>query len=881
MSHRRITLKADYPVEAGTYVQRTPPPRQDRRTPAWVLQEEGARFLEMIRLAEIPVWEQYRQQVQSESLRARKEYYGEAYGTMVVPEFEAHVKGWEQQQYRSLSSRLGKWRIEQITGYVEAQQAIPIIERAIIPAAPKGVVGGFTVDRDPLAISKGFYTDIGFPQYAGKYDPFLTPEGYKVKEITETDKGLQVSFMELPSDYSIPRFLPGIGIIQRKSKPSTEPLLLGLIPSPTKWQYIPGAGAIGISTSPYTIPGRTILASTVLEDWAVESEKLKLPGLPSPSGGLSFLAGATSTIDALLYPSEVTNIWQLPEKKPSYIAGRVAGEVVAGYMAGLALQQFVITPAKHTLPKIGAIAKTFGVKVGTGTYKHIVEPSLKYGLGVERFSYLKSVSLPTFKHVTFPHYIETMKYAASQGIKQPFMVIGKTVLPEQLYSFGKTVLLPNIAHSTKLLKPTLSYWTGYLPSLSLPAVHKPLVLSMAKSVYLPNIMHPTRIFAPTLSLWKQAYLPHIGLEPFKTSITALPKSILGTEAYSLIHGVYLPNLGQPLKVWAPTAKLLYAQNIALYPHLPSLTKPAWVLEAKAFSKVAIGKTRFELGMLHAPSFGLGDYIPMAEKAYGKTVMGRIRFELGIQAPKASMKPLWTPWEPITFKPRPITIFRTGKKSSLTLFKQAAKTTPKLAIPFIPVPPLTQIVKTKKKKKLKKKDTTVLVEWTGETFPSLFAMDEWGKPEVSQYPMLKQFQIPGTDKFKKDLAKITGSQQQLVRTPLKQKKREKQRIMPKIPRLHEGKMEDIPMQIWKGKSKFTSIQLGAQMQMQELKQIQIQKQLQLQLPSIPSLPSMPSFMFEYPQRKRKKLPSRKKGKTGRYKRQYPLMTPKEMLAKMVG
>lgn len=39
-----------------------------------------------------------------------------------------------------------------------------------------------------------FYKQIGYPEYAGKYEPFTIPEGYKVGMITKTEKDLQVSF---------------------------------------------------------------------------------------------------------------------------------------------------------------------------------------------------------------------------------------------------------------------------------------------------------------------------------------------------------------------------------------------------------------------------------------------------------------------------------------------------------------------------------------------------------------------------------------------------------------------------------------------------------------------------------------------------------------
>jgi len=43
-------------------------------------------------------------------------------------------------------------------------------------------------------VSLGFYSEIGFPQYGGKYEPFVIPEGNKVESISETSKGLEIIF---------------------------------------------------------------------------------------------------------------------------------------------------------------------------------------------------------------------------------------------------------------------------------------------------------------------------------------------------------------------------------------------------------------------------------------------------------------------------------------------------------------------------------------------------------------------------------------------------------------------------------------------------------------------------------------------------------------
>jgi hypothetical protein len=49
------------------------------------------------------------------------------------------------------------------------------------------------------AQSRAFYGALGYPEYAGRYAPFVTPEGYHVENIVETPDGLQVTFRSEPS----------------------------------------------------------------------------------------------------------------------------------------------------------------------------------------------------------------------------------------------------------------------------------------------------------------------------------------------------------------------------------------------------------------------------------------------------------------------------------------------------------------------------------------------------------------------------------------------------------------------------------------------------------------------------------------------------------
>lgn len=52
-----------------------------------------------------------------------------------------------------------------------------------------------TPQEQAFVRSKMFYESIGYPEYAGKYDPFETPKGYQIADIIETGEGkLNISF---------------------------------------------------------------------------------------------------------------------------------------------------------------------------------------------------------------------------------------------------------------------------------------------------------------------------------------------------------------------------------------------------------------------------------------------------------------------------------------------------------------------------------------------------------------------------------------------------------------------------------------------------------------------------------------------------------------
>ena len=381
--------------------------------------------------------------------------------------------------------------------------------------------------------SVSFYTSIGYPLYAGKYEAFTVPEGYKVSGITKTSKGLQVSF-ESTKPKGIAQTILEFDI------PTYFADVMGL-KGEKRERYL---GITGTLTSPIHV-------------------------LPAPFGTpVESVAGLVAYPESLVHTGTAFMGVQLPTRPPpppgttkGYTMGYAMGTVGTSLLAGEAFSKGVGLTIKG-LQKVSPYVFSGIKKTGMVTFEKLVKPSVRYTLGSERYFYYKSVAYPTFRQLTLPSYIQTVKMGMNIYVKQPIGFVGKTVLGPQVYSFTKSVVLPNILHPRAFLGPTVAYWKGYLPSISLPTVHKPLPISMLKSVYAPNIMQLQKVVGPTLSYAKQAYMPRL----------TLPSLGIGKPlSLSMMKSVYLPNITQLQKVVKPTLSLAYQRTIGFYPHLPSLT----------------------------------------------------------------------------------------------------------------------------------------------------------------------------------------------------------------------------------------------------------------------------------------------------------------------
>jgi hypothetical protein len=169
--------------------------------------------------------------------------------------------------------------------------------------------------------SVGFYTKLGYPQFGGKYEPFTIPEGYKVKGITKTLSGLEVSF-ETPStkQYAIETPLNWV-TQQRRQEYRVAPLV-----APILWDI--------------KVHGISERASDIVYQQAEAMQKYgKFYGFPKSVEGIRFFGGLVET-------GELTIETVLPHPLPpparpfttGRIGGLVAGNILIGYGIGKVLE---------------------------------------------------------------------------------------------------------------------------------------------------------------------------------------------------------------------------------------------------------------------------------------------------------------------------------------------------------------------------------------------------------------------------------------------------------------------------------------------------------------------------------------------------------------
>lgn len=148
---------------------------------------------------------QYEQQLkrQQTAVERNQEFYGEALKSSVDAGVSRHRAsdrasgqiGESHRFYREIgysqyAGRYAPFEIpegHEVRGITEGPEGLNIT--FVDPAAERQA-------KEQHAASESFYKSIGFEQYAGRYSPFDIPEGHKVRSITEGPAGLNIEFYD-------------------------------------------------------------------------------------------------------------------------------------------------------------------------------------------------------------------------------------------------------------------------------------------------------------------------------------------------------------------------------------------------------------------------------------------------------------------------------------------------------------------------------------------------------------------------------------------------------------------------------------------------------------------------------------------------------------
>lgn len=337
--------------------------------------------------------------------------------------------------------------------------------------------------------SVSFYMNLGYPDYAGKYDVFAIPEGSRVTGIKETTvstlpKGfigppgpgettsiLQVSFTSDVLEKQLEQ-QPAPAMVLKGAESLLHPLKLPVPTLPQISQNIP-------------IPEKGI-AETLMEFTIVPL--LQRVGLPAPLNvsrslvkaeprevkPLASIAGLIAPGEVLIYSVGKLAGYKTPELPPTllsfqaekalsygpeYAAGTLLGDILLGYG--------IVKVSRGLFPGIGeeftGYAKTAISKVGDVAYQKIIEPGLvkplaKDLLGEEAFLYGRAVEGQT------PY--QLLRLGITKEITAPLFHGFLETVPENwanIVMFTKSVVAPNIKDLGAVLETSVIYQQVLVP----------------------------------------------------------------------------------------------------------------------------------------------------------------------------------------------------------------------------------------------------------------------------------------------------------------------------------------------------------------------------------------------------------------------------------
>jgi hypothetical protein len=178
-----------------------------------------------------------------------------------------------------------------------------------------------------------FWHDVGFSQYALKYEPFEVPSGYKVSKVKETSAGLEVTF-----EGAATKAVSSVPTLEQIRDPRW--LLHRADPIYQAGQALRQQTILLTKqlTGEYSLTSALErAASTQYSTDPVTSMMQQLNVVPSRAKALEKIAGLVSTVESYYNPY-APNIVETFRKGPDFIFGRLAGEILTGLAIGEALK---------------------------------------------------------------------------------------------------------------------------------------------------------------------------------------------------------------------------------------------------------------------------------------------------------------------------------------------------------------------------------------------------------------------------------------------------------------------------------------------------------------------------------------------------------------
>lgn len=486
--------------------------------------------------------------------------------------------------------------------------------------------------------SRKFYSELGYPQFGGKYAPFSVPSGAKIKSVLETEAGLKIEY-----EFA--------GETKLSPHERFEESAIGTSPRLGAITYVPSEESKKIVDEDWI--SEQLYDVQVGKELALTSQGPVLQPL-RPLAPLAFLvapaewfayglvsmlrgSGAEAVSTPPSTPTLFTDTLGVVRAGRTAMAASLLGEIMLSQAIGF-FSIPVVEGASNVVQTFGSGAKATGhlmkdYFVGTQTFKdlQLAGRGLAEGLiGEEPYMYVKNVLAPNVKNVYGPEIASTIRnqLAVLQGV--PREAIKDVPFAEEAIQYHSGVMFKEpltsmvgsaiLTEDAKLAARGLA--EGFIGSERYSYI-KSVASPMIREIYVPEASQKVSTFFAVLHGVPAEIIKEIP-KPLETW-RMYHSGVLFNEPFLAIA---FPHVAKPQELMF--LKSVFAPNIGQYYSfkMPSLTldSEAWsfltepVKTAKAYGKVAAGKIRYDLGLHVSPSEFPFEHTPLvfdAPKETGK------------------------------------------------------------------------------------------------------------------------------------------------------------------------------------------------------------------------------------------------------------------------